>query len=148
MNLLLMRHGEAEVHAGRDFDRQLTDHGRQEVIETAGKFLSMELQVESIQTSPYTRARQTAELMAIKTGVEEIYICNAITPNSDPLVAISELSELLAESGTALAVMHQPIISRLIALLCEVDQPMQTASLAVIELEQFHRGCGELKCVL
>src|SRR6478752_6237252 len=63
MELLIWRHGKAEADSasGRDEDRELTPQGLKGV--TAGaRFLKKQAKVpEKIYSSPYVRARQTAE---------------------------------------------------------------------------------------
>ncbi len=72
MYLYLLRHGVA-VPPGTpgiaDDDRPLTPDGRKKMHEIARGFVSLELNVDRIVTSPLSRARETAEIMAFHLGL-------------------------------------------------------------------------------
>ena len=61
---------------------------------------------------------------------------------------VDELAEQAEECHSLLAVLHQPLISRLVLHLSGVVQPMSTASVAVLEGETLDRESCELICVL
>jgi phosphohistidine phosphatase len=64
----LVRHGQAEGSApGGDAARRLTPEGRRAFAARA-EALAGELRIDRIVSSPLTRARQTAELLAAATG--------------------------------------------------------------------------------
>lgn len=67
-HFFLVRHGKAEKHApGGDGARRLTDAGREAFAATA-RALAGELRLVRILTSPLTRARETAAILAEATG--------------------------------------------------------------------------------
>ena len=134
MKLWILRHGEAEPHALRDADRNLTEHGRQQVVRSAAHLIGQPL--DCILVSPYVRAQQTADLVRDALGFSSaLKTVLWLTPESDPRFAVNQLPD----SGNVLLVSHQPFVGELISLLqhgpCRQPQPMQTASLAELEGE-------------
>lgn len=153
MILLLMRHGEAENFASTDASRSLTNRGREQVRASAARLAESMFQPEIVLSSPYVRARQTADivldLLVQPSGVNlKIELVDTITPGGEALKAIRDLAARLESANCGLVVFHQPIISRVIELLCGERQPMGTAHIAVLEATDILPGCCELKCVL
>lgn len=63
MDLILLRHGKAEgSHPNGDLERDLVEKGRQQAVRAARLLLSAGRLPSIVLTSPYRRARQTAEL--------------------------------------------------------------------------------------
>ena len=134
MKIWILRHGEAQPHARRDAERELTVKGREQVLHSAARLLDQPL--DSILASPYVRAQQTAELVRNALGLApELISVPWLTPDSDPRQALSQLPD----SGNVLLVTHQPFVGDLISLLMHghmrQPQPMHTASLAELEGE-------------
>lgn len=134
MKLWILRHGEAQPHAPRDAERELTHHGRDQVLHTAAQLIGQPL--DRILVSPYVRAQQTAALVRAALGfTPELISVPWLTPESDPRFAVSQLPD----SGHVLLVSHQPFVGELISLLqygnVRRPQPMHTASLAELEGE-------------
>ena len=134
MKLWVLRHGEAEPHARRDAERELTAHGREQVLHSAARLIGQPL--DSILVSPYVRARQTAELVRKTLGFTSgLVTVPWLTPDSEPKFAISKLPD----TGNVLLVSHQPFVGDLISLLLHGNLrqplPMQTASLVELEGE-------------
>ncbi|AMB80445.1 phosphohistidine phosphatase SixA [Pseudomonas paraversuta] len=134
MKIWILRHGEAQPHARRDAERELTVKGREQVLHSAARLLDQPL--DSILASPYVRAQQTAELVRNALGfAPQLISVPWLTPDSDPRQALSQLPD----SGNVLLVTHQPFVGDLISLLMHghmrQPQPMHTASLAELEGE-------------
>ena len=134
MKIWILRHGEAQPHARRDAERELTVKGREQVLHSAARLLDQPL--DSILVSPYVRAQQTAELVRVALGFTgELMTVPWLTPESEPKFAASKLPD----SGNVLLVSHQPFVGELISLLqhghVRQPQPMHTASLAELEGE-------------
>src|ERR1035438_7369156 len=65
--LYFLRHGEAadaDVWRGSDFDRPLTDEGRERIALEADAIKHLDLGLDRIVTSPLIRAQQTATIVA------------------------------------------------------------------------------------
>ncbi|KMM78954.1 phosphohistidine phosphatase SixA [Pseudomonas deceptionensis] len=134
MKLWILRHGEAEPHARRDAERELTAHGREQVLHSAARLIGQPL--DSILVSPYVRAQQTAELVRKTLGFTSVLVTVPwLTPESEPKYALGKLPD----TGNVLLVSHQPFVGELISLLLHGNlrqpQPMQTASLVELEGE-------------
>jgi broad specificity phosphatase PhoE len=69
--LLLVRHGQSEANVGTstDPDCALTDRGREQARGVARRLAALDLAGFVALTSPYRRAVQTAEEVALETGI-------------------------------------------------------------------------------
>lgn len=133
MRLWLLRHGEAQRFAPQDSLRALTERGREEVLASAERLRGRPL--EAILTSPYVRARQTAELVAQALdyrGALEIH--SWLTPDSDPMDALEQLSRRI--EGELLVVTHQPFVGALAGLLIHGHRqsPLAMSTAALVGL--------------
>ncbi len=132
MKLWILRHGEAEGHARTDAERNLTEHGRGEVLRSAAHLIGQPL--SAIIASPYVRAQQTAQLVREALGFEaQIRTVPWLTPEGNPV----QVLEKLDADDNVLLVSHQPLVGNLISFLQHghqrQPQPMYTASLAELE---------------
>jgi phosphohistidine phosphatase len=66
MNIYLLRHGEAGSHVatGDDSRRPLTPDGMEKMRRQAETLVRWQIKVDTILSSPFVRARQTAEIVA------------------------------------------------------------------------------------
>ncbi|NBF08240.1 phosphohistidine phosphatase SixA [Pseudomonas sp. Fl4BN1] len=132
MKLWILRHGQAESHAATDAERNLTAHGREEVLRSAAQLIGQP--ISAIIASPYVRAQQTAQLVCEALGFEgEIRTVPWLTPDANPLQVLEQLDS----ADNLLLVSHQPLVGSLIGLLQHghLRDPlsMNTASLAELE---------------
>lgn len=135
MKLWILRHGEAQVQARTDAERNLTEHGRGEVLRSAAHLIGQP--ISAILASPYVRAQQTAELVRDALGFEPaIKTVPWLTPEGNPLQVLAQLDTDGADDNVLL-VSHQPLVGSLISFLQHghqrQPQPMHTASLAELE---------------
>jgi phosphohistidine phosphatase len=148
VKLWVLRHGEAQAQARSDAERELTAHGREEVLQSASHLLGKPL--TRIIASPYVRARQTAELVRQALGFSDaVVIVPWLTPDSNPQKVLSQLDAYGADD--VLLVSHQPLVGALIGLAAhgsyQHPQPMSTASLAELSGEFALAGGMELLSV-
>jgi len=134
VKLWVLRHGEAQGHAARDSLRELTEHGRGEVLRNAAHLLGQS--VDAIYASPYVRAQQTAAIVHGALAVEQpVVTVPWLTPDGDPMEVIGHLDKLGLDN--LLLVSHQPLVGALIGLLenghLKNPRGMNTASLARLE---------------
>jgi len=117
-----MRHGPAQDRAasGRDFDRELTVLGRQIVKRSADELRSRILPAQTVRviSSPYTRAVQTAEIVASSLGVtwearDEL--------GADEPPAMSLASECGRAEPCSVLIGHMPTVQALVQFLCNTD---------------------------
>lgn len=116
MKLILVRHGDAGAYTLPDNERNLSELGKTQAQKTA-EFLS-QFGIDQAISSPYNRARQTAEIL---TDLP-LTICPTITPDDNAktgLLSIAELidDDVIQKDGTVLVVCHMNIIAKMAELL-------------------------------
>lgn len=118
MQILLIRHARAEERRllQRDASRALTEDGRRR-FRRAARGLCAELpELERIVTSPLTRARETAELLARANKHIEIESQPLLAPGKSLAKLVAWLAAQPPESCIAL-IGHEPDLGRLAGLL-------------------------------
>ena len=118
MELYILRHAIA-VERGtpgykKDSDRPLTKEGEAKMRQIAEAMLGMELKFDLILSSPFIRARQTAQIVADELG-EEVTFSESLTPGSNAVELIREIND--EKPQRLLLVGHEPDLSQLISVL-------------------------------
>src|SRR5262245_13097298 len=138
MDLWLLRHAVAEDRSasGRDEDRELTPDGAKRARAVARGLAAMEPGITVVITSPYRRARQTAEPAAEALGLsKKLRESRALEPDREP---DEILAEVAAEDAKAvLLVGHMPHLGALLGQLVTgnpFEIPMKKASVARVTL--------------
>ena len=149
MRLLLMRHAPAQAGADEDPDRPLLPGARLQLQQPPAPMQALLADVGLIVTSPWTRARDTAcALLPFCCAGAGLQNSDALLPDASLVDALALLENALCEDTTLLAIGHQPLLGRLVALLCEGPQatPLLPApgEMAVIELDWPAAGLGTL----
>jgi phosphohistidine phosphatase len=119
MNLYIIRHAIAadEGDYEQDSDRPLTDKGRKKMRQIAKGLRALGVEFDLILSSPYLRARETAEILSdIFKMKKEIAFSENLTPMAEPDALISEINEKYSVDSLAL-VGHEPHLSSLAGLL-------------------------------
>jgi len=150
MTIGFLRHAEAEDGAGTDFERRLTPKGIEQAAKV-GKFcLRAGFLPDLIVTSPVVRARQTARIVAQKTGcdlVEGSWLACGMEPG-DCLQKITAYSQM----NFILLVGHEPDFSKAIARLVGLVDPyclkIRKASLAIVDVAATDQICGQLQFLI
>ncbi|MFH0024788.1 phosphohistidine phosphatase SixA [Pseudomonas fluorescens] len=133
MKLWVLRHGEAVPHGSKvDPERELTEHGRKEVLSSAAHLIGKPL--TAIYASPYLRAQQTAQIVREALGFEpEILTVEWLTPESDLDYVVKQLDNL----SNVLLVSHNPLVGNLLSYLQHgaghPPERVSTAGLAELE---------------
>jgi phosphohistidine phosphatase len=122
MNLYILRHGIAVEPGtpgyGNDAERPLIPKGRRQLRQIAAAMEKMDLRFDLILSSPFLRAKQTAEIIAESLKpTKQLGFSEALTPDGHPAALILQLNRLKPAPGKILLVGHEPHLSRLIALL-------------------------------
>src|SRR5258708_1050473 len=122
MNLFILRHGLAvEPGTGRhakDSERPLTPKGERKLWKIAEAIEALEISVDWILSSPYVRARQTAEIIAEALDLRKrLELTETLTPAGSAKKLIDLLSERKPSPDDVLLVGHEPYLSELIARL-------------------------------
>ncbi len=118
MEIYILRHGIA-VDRGtpgykKDSDRPLTKEGEEKMHQIADTVLAMGLKFDLILSSPYTRAEQTAQIVA-DTLDHEVTFTKSLAPDANALELIAEIND--EKPHSVLLVGHEPDLSRLISVL-------------------------------
>ena len=127
MNLYILRHGKAVERGTPEFKtdaaRPLTPKGRRQLVQIAGTMENLDLRLDLILSSPFVRARQTAEVVAKRLKLKKrLTFSDELVPDGNPKALIRELNELKPASENVLIVGHEPYLSRLIARLISGDE--------------------------
>ncbi len=122
MKLYILRHGIA-VEPGTpgyetDADRPLTSEGERKMRQIAGAMEALELSFDLILSSPYLRARQTAEIVAeVLKARKKLELSDSLTPNGSTKKLVELLNSIKPSPESVLLVGHEPFLSGLISLL-------------------------------
>jgi phosphohistidine phosphatase len=156
MNLYLLRHAIAAEpdENTEDSQRPLTEKGRKKLGQIARNLEKLELEFDVIITSPYLRARQTADVV-----VDALDIKKKRVVESENLVPFGFAAKLVEEINARepvenlLLVGHEPFLSQLIGTLIAGDASLsidlKKAGLCKLSLEQFTYGrCATLEWLL
>lgn len=146
MKVYFLRHGiavEAEQWKGSDFDRPLNDDGRKQLKKIAKVLRNLDLGLNVIVTSPLLRAKQTAEIVAGKLGIE-VQEDERLSPEFDN----PRLSDLLQDHRDAQAIMlvgHEPSMSTVIGkLVLAAKLDLKKAGVALVDVPDAASQSGTL----
>jgi phosphohistidine phosphatase len=120
-NIYILRHSDAvnlnEKGVYTDRDRFLSDEGKEKMVEVAKGIKKLGIDFDKIYTSPYPRARQTAEILAETYKInDKIEDCDLLTPEKSPNDMIDYLVENHTEDSVCL-VGHEPLLSEIVSVL-------------------------------
>jgi phosphohistidine phosphatase len=154
MRLSLLRHGIAAERgtAGyeNDSDRPLTAKGERRTRQIAEGMLVLGLSYDLILSSPFLRARRTAEIVAqVMKRPEGMQLSDALAPEGNPRQLIDVLGTDHRERQDVLLVGHEPYLSRLISTLLtgspNLSVVMKKGGLCALEAETLRFGrCATL----
>jgi phosphohistidine phosphatase len=158
MNLYLLRHAIASEQSARsgfaDSKRQLTAEGRQKLRRAAKGMKAFGLDFDVILSSPYLRARQTAEIVAEMFEMPaRLQFSEHLKPNGRPAALIQQILKLSGPPDEVLLVGHEPWLSGFLSLLasggpnCAVA--MKKAGLCKLAADALQPGrCATLEWLL
>lgn len=141
MLVSIFRHGIAvpreDVEGVADAERPLTERGVKRTRAAAKGFKALGRVPDAIYTSPYVRARQTAELLALALGrtAPALTITEALLPDAAPDRMLNELTAAGVEQP--LCVGHAPHLDVFVAHLLGLVKPVTElgkAGLAVVDV--------------
>jgi phosphohistidine phosphatase len=116
MRLYFLRHGVADWpdwDPARDHERPLTKEGLKKMKEQAKTLLALDLKLDAILSSPYTRAYQTADIVAAKLRLDV-----RTEPRLAPGFTHAKLAEIVKtfeDDQALLLVGHEPSFSTVIS---------------------------------
>jgi phosphohistidine phosphatase len=142
MKLYFLRHGIADWpdwDPARDHERPLTKDGVKKMKEQAKTLADLDVKFDAVLSSPYTRAYQTADIVAGKLGMEV-----KTEPRLAPGFNRDKLQEIVASFGeehALLLVGHEPSFSMVIAELSGGGRvQMKKGALARVDVNRDLQG--------
>jgi phosphohistidine phosphatase len=158
MDLYILRHGIA-VEPGtpgyeNDADRPLTPEGQRKLGQIADAMVALDLSFDRIISSPYLRARETAEIVAEALMADKkLELSDTLTPGGSFKRLVELLNRLEPSPKSVLLVGHEPYLSGLISLLVSGKETfgvvMKKGGLCRLTTESLKHGrCAELQWLL
>lgn len=153
MNLYILRHAIAVPRGTRGFkdeNRPLTKDGARKMKTAAKGMRALDITFDRIATSPYLRARQTAEIVA-EVFDHEVEIWDSLIPHKDTLELVATLRKFNDKS--ILLVGHEPHLSGFVSLLISGDRDAQIelkkgALCKLTSDDLIHGQCADLQWLL
>lgn len=158
MEIFLLRHGiavERDVfELENDSARPLTAKGKRQLRHVSAAIKKLELNFDLILSSPFLRAKETAEIVAADLKLEKrLKFSDALTPEHDVKNFAQQLQKLKPSPKRILLVGHEPFLSRLISqwvtggLSLQMD--FKKGGLVKLEAEKLSAGkCATLAWLL
>lgn len=156
MQLYLVRHGIAidreDPQSPTESERYLTPEGIERTRASARGMKALSLQPKIVLSSPWLRARQTAEIVMQELGIalSRLSYTDALLWDANPQRLMHELGVWKA-SATVLCVGHAPHLDHFVAHAVGAKQPftaLKKASLACLELSTIQAGGAVLEALL
>ena len=152
MELYVVRHGIAidreDPKSPPDPERYLTEEGIEKTKDVAKAVATLHLSPDALISSPYVRARQTADIFAAALDYpnQKIRQTEALLPGAEPSAFFRELAKD-KELGTVLCFGHAPHVDDLVAAAVGSKRhitSMKKAGVALIELKRVSPPSGQL----
>ncbi len=145
VNLVIMRHGDAEPQSSQDSQRQLTPKGRADVALMAKWVANSYQPFDFILHSPFIRTQQTAELMwQGQSAKPSLQTLAELIPEGDSQQVQLFVDALLETQPNAriLLVSHMPLVSFLVETFSKTGQTpiFETSGLVGLEYQAGQRG--------
>jgi phosphohistidine phosphatase len=146
MNLYIIRHAIAVDEGTSDYEsdseRPLTDKGRKKMRQIAKGLRNLGVEFDLILSSPYVRARETAEILAdVFKMKKKIVFSDNLIPMGNPELLITEVNEKYSVDSIAL-VGHEPHLSTLVGLLvaenAKIDVTLKKGGVCYLSADDLH----------
>jgi phosphohistidine phosphatase len=148
MNLFIIRHAIAVDEGASEYEddsqRPLTDKGRKKMRQIAKGLRTLGVGFDLILSSPYVRAKETAEILAdVFKMKKNIEFSENLIPMGDPDLLIAEMNEKYNVNSIAL-VGHEPHLTALISLLVSenagVDMTLKKGGVCNLSADDLHHS--------
>jgi phosphohistidine phosphatase len=146
MNLYIIRHAIAVDEGTSDYEsdseRPLTDKGRKKMRQIAKGLRNLGIEFDLILSSPYVRARETAEILAdVFKMKKKIVFSDNLIPLGNPELLITEVNEKYSVDSMAV-VGHEPHLSGLVGLLvaenAKIDVTLKKGGVCYLSADDLH----------
>ena len=149
MKLYFLRHATASDTATSDEKRELTKEGKEEARVAGAALAELGVKPAHIFSSPFVRARQTAEIAAKElTSSAVVEVLNELT-NGTSTAALLKALKPCGDANELLLVGHMPSLAEHIAVLIGAESapglPLGKGSIACVGLEHLRAGTGALR---
>jgi phosphohistidine phosphatase len=147
MNLYVIRHAiavdEGTSEYESDSERPLTDKGRKKMRQIAKALRNLGVEFDLILSSPYVRARETAEILAdVFKMKKKLDFSDNLIPLGNPELLITEVNEKYSVNSLAL-VGHEPHLSTLVGLLvaenAKIDVTLKKGGVCYLSADDLHQ---------
>jgi phosphohistidine phosphatase len=147
MNLYIIRHAIAADEGTSDYEsdsqRPLTDKGRKKMRQIAKGLRNLGVEFDLILSSPYVRARETAEVLAdVFKMKKKIAFSDNLIPLGNPELLITEVNEKYSVDSIAV-VGHEPHLSTLVGLLtaenAKIDITLKKGGVCYLSADDLHQ---------
>jgi phosphohistidine phosphatase len=142
MNLYIIRHAIAVDEYENDSQRPLTDKGKKKMRQIAKGLRALGVDFDLVLSSPYLRAKETAEILAEVFKVKaDVVFSDNLVPTGDPDLLISEMNEKYNAHSVAL-IGHEPQLTALVGLLVSenaiVDMSLKKGGVCRLSADDLH----------
>ena len=114
VDLVILRHGEAEPYINSDAERALTDRGREETSAQIAILAEQGFLPEEIIHSPFIRTTQTARICHDFFPDAKLRAHSGLMHSAQPEMVPS----IWGECNSVLLASHMPLVARLLLYLC------------------------------
>lgn len=139
MRVYILRHATAELRGPGlpDSQRQLTTEGKQELKAVLRQASAAGVLPETILTSPWARALETARMAGKALRCERVVETRTLLPGVAPAQVLREI-RALPKVKQVMVAGHEPQLSRLVAFLLEapVSVDLKKGALLRIDIEE------------
>ena len=149
MELYFVRHGvsaERPPDGSDDSERPLTEAGIERMRASAKALRRLDVVPDMLFTSPYARARQTAEIIASELR-RELWVVDPLAPGCN-LLALRTLLAPYPNAQRMMVVGHEPDWSNLIGTLTGGQVEMKKGAVCRVDLAVILPGAGTLVWLL
>jgi phosphohistidine phosphatase len=118
VNIFVLRHGEAGTRvsiASKDFERPLTETGKNDIEKIANSMLQLGVSFDKVISSPLKRAKETAEILTkvYEKQSPKLEVWEELRPEGSRSELLQKLSKQKQDTDVLL-VGHEPYLSTLI----------------------------------
>jgi phosphohistidine phosphatase len=153
MMLYILRHAAAVAWnpGTADASRPLTPRGIRRMQQAAAGMSAIGVRIDRLLTSPCTRARQTAQIVArVLPDSPPPQVCPDLAPSGSAAQLIVAVSDLPAPADRVMLVGHEPALGRLISTLLTgspaIEMDLRKAGLCCLRVDELRFGkCAVLK---
>jgi phosphohistidine phosphatase len=116
MQIYVMRHGQAEMRAASDGQRELTDVGIRQSEQMADYFARKSVSFDAALISPYIRAQQTfAAVSSFFPQIKNQQTLRFLTPSGSARKTVNEIFALQASGVKSLLIVsHLPLVGYIV----------------------------------